>query len=103
MAYHHFAAPADITRMLYFFLKPGGSLLIADILLNEEEEFLPDFASDDLKRTVVRGHGFSEAEIRSMFEGAGLMQFEFALTFTAKTQGKDKQLFLARGVKPDVV
>ena len=99
MAYHHFAAPADMTRILAYFLKPGGSLLVTDIL-ETAEGFLPDDAADEVKLAVAHGHGFAEADMRAMFEGAGLVQFEIAPAFSAKVAGKESRLFLARGVKP---
>jgi len=101
MAYHHFAIPADITRTLAFFMKPGATLLVTDILLSEAGEFLPDAAVGNAHLTVAHRHGFSEADIRGMFEGAGLVQVEFTPTFSAKMAGKDIRFFLARGVNPE--
>lgn len=39
MAYHHFVSIDDITKTLLFFLKPGGTLLIADLVRSQNTLF----------------------------------------------------------------
>ncbi|KAH9939571.1 S-adenosyl-L-methionine-dependent methyltransferase [Amylocystis lapponica] len=99
-SYHHLENVAETTRTLAFFLKPGGSLLVIDILQDESRS---DLFPAQYHHIVAHPHGFAEAEMRSLFEGADLTQFEFAPTVSAKMAGKDLQLFLARGVKPAIV
>ncbi|KAI0695119.1 S-adenosyl-L-methionine-dependent methyltransferase [Cerioporus squamosus] len=68
----------DTTRILASFLKPGGSLLVADIRASEDgRELFP--------------HGLSEGAVRAAFEGAGLARMP--------PTGEEVQWFVVRGVK----
>ncbi|OJT06246.1 hypothetical protein TRAPUB_2927 [Trametes pubescens] len=95
-SYHHFPSIADTTRVLAHFLKPGGSLLVADI------KAAPD-GRELFKQThhhiVPHKHGLAEEAVRGAFEGAGLMEFELADAFkaTMSATGEETQLFVARG------
>src|ERR1700731_1819399 len=104
MAYHHFASIDEVTRMLSFFLKPGGTLLIVDILRPTDSEATPiplEFA-----HIVPHVRGFEEADMRAIYDGAGLIQFQFnPLDHPGfKLEGREAQpsteihLFLAKGI-----
>ena len=119
-SYHHFPSVEDITKTLAFFLKPGGSLLVIDIM-NPSDPLVA--ASSD---SIVEGHlipekyhhiaphtrGFTSAKIREVFEGAGLTSFSLDKAMKAKMRetgwgfdeqkdaGLDVTFFIARGEKP---
>lgn len=87
--------------MLASFLKPGGSLLIADIL-NEstdtnarEPELLEKY-----KHIVAHTNGFTESRICDNMTQAGLVHLSFKIVTTASFHGRDVKFFLARGIKP---
>lgn len=95
-AYHHFPSVEEITKILAFFLKPGGTLLVSDILKDEGgTEIVPEHA----RNVVAHTHGFSESDMRGVFEGAGLTAFEFAIVTKANFHEKDIQIFLTKAVK----
>lgn len=107
-SYHHFPDIHSITRMLFSFLKPGGSLLVADILNESHTNTHPEHPQHDAKEPellekykhiVVHKSGFTETEMRENLEGAGLRGFEFHIAASASLHGKDVKFFLARGVK----
>ncbi|KAI1791562.1 S-adenosyl-L-methionine-dependent methyltransferase [Ganoderma leucocontextum] len=85
-SYHHFASIDDTTHLLASFLKPGGALLTHHGL-------------------VPHRHGIAEAQLRAVFEGAGLGAFELKDAATQKLPhdlgGADTTWFVARGVKPE--
>ncbi|KAI0628798.1 S-adenosyl-L-methionine-dependent methyltransferase [Trametes polyzona] len=98
-SYHHFPSIEETTRILATFLKPGGSLLVADIRAAPDgrELFKPSH-----HHIVPHKHGLSEDAVRAAFEGAGLEDFEMRDAFRAKMSatGQETQWFVARGVKP---
>ncbi|CAL1706025.1 unnamed protein product [Somion occarium] len=95
-AYHHFTSIDDMTRILVSFLKHGGSLLVADIMKNDQgEEVVPSDYYHDVPHTA----GFSEEDMRQIFTRAGLKNFDFNRVTTANLEGTDATFFLARGVK----
>ncbi|KAH8978746.1 S-adenosyl-L-methionine-dependent methyltransferase [Lactarius hatsudake] len=102
MAYHHFGAVDDVSRELVQYLKPGGTLAVADIAHTEP----PDDAPSPLpimagyEHIVAHTRGFSEEEIRGVFVGAGLENVSFELFTSAKRQGRDVHFFLGTGTKP---
>ena len=112
MAYHHFADIAETTRVLAFFLKPGGSLLVADIMKRtkpaaggsgagadeEPDEVIPK----KYHHIVAHTAGLGEADMRGAFEGAGLGTFAFSTAARARTRGNGREVdfFVASGVKP---
>ncbi|KAJ7494432.1 S-adenosyl-L-methionine-dependent methyltransferase [Mycena galericulata] len=89
-AYHHFESIDDITRTLCFFLKPGGSLLVADFMQSAQP--VPEH--------VPHNGGFTETDIQKAFVGAGLEAFSFDQFTKAKFHGQMVNLFLAKGTKP---
>ncbi|OBZ75916.1 hypothetical protein A0H81_04916, partial [Grifola frondosa] len=96
-AYHHFASVEETTRVLAGYLKPGGVLLVSDVLSDAEGSVI--FPAHT-HHVIAHKHGLSEADMRRTFEGAGLTDFELAELFECKIFGKDITVFLAKGVKP---
>ncbi|KAF9265888.1 S-adenosyl-L-methionine-dependent methyltransferase [Marasmius fiardii PR-910] len=96
MSYHHFVNPTQITKTLAYFLKPGGSVFVADIESTpNRDEILPQSAN----HVVVHKHGFSQEEMQSFFDNAGLTSFQFTRITRAKKNDRDVNVFLARGIK----
>jgi 2-polyprenyl-3-methyl-5-hydroxy-6-metoxy-1,4-benzoquinol methylase len=99
MAYHHFASVEQVTRDLVRYLKPGGTLAVADIArIEADEDQRPIMA--DYDHIVAHTRGFAEAEMRALFEGAGLENFAYDRFTSTKKAGRDIQIFLATGTKP---
>ncbi|KAF8061712.1 S-adenosyl-L-methionine-dependent methyltransferase [Lyophyllum atratum] len=112
-AYHHFTSIDDVTRILAYFLNPGGALLVVDLAKQEGGH------TDAVHGTHEHGHdhthhhsipqefhhlvphrgGLDEADMQKAFEGAGFESFSFENGLTAKN---DAKLFLAKGIKPVV-
>ena len=88
-----------MTRILVGFLKPGGALLIADILKGgwAKKPFIE--APAGWEHSVAHKHGFDEAEIKALFEGAGLGQFTFNPDLRAGEGDSETKIFVAKGVK----
>ena len=106
LAYHHFESIGDVTRTLAFFLKPGGVLLVVDILKPTEgcvdadaslsaESIFPDHVD----HIVAHKAGFTADVIRHTFTSAGLVSFHIEAAIPVKKHDKDFQLFLAKGTK----
>ncbi|KAA1477665.1 S-adenosyl-L-methionine-dependent methyltransferase [Dentipellis sp. KUC8613] len=99
MAYHHIDDIAATTRTLAGFLKPRGHLIICDMTRPEEGE-AREIVPEPFHEIVSHEYGFSEADIRANFAGAGLADFGFHLLVKARVHGSVVDLFVARGVKP---
>ncbi len=103
MAYHHFESPVEMTKILAFFLKQGGLLLVTDRIGGSPTETAPLPAEFDA--IVAHQRSFAEADMRRTFEAAGLLNFEFDLIPGAVLDGKvfgfdnESPLFLAKGAK----
>ncbi|KAH0830226.1 S-adenosyl-L-methionine-dependent methyltransferase [Lanmaoa asiatica] len=96
-SYHHFASIEEVTETLVTaYLKPGGSLLVADLVYGEST---PETFPEDLHHIVAHKGGFTEEEIRSTFEKAGLKNITFEIILQAKYNGHPVDVFLARGDK----
>ncbi|KAK3372414.1 S-adenosyl-L-methionine-dependent methyltransferase [Podospora didyma] len=100
LGFHHFDDPALAARRLVERLKPGGVLLILDFLPHDKMD------SAHAASHTVTHHGFSETQIRELYEQAGAgTDFKLesvAVVFNRATESKPemrRQLFLARGVK----
>ena len=99
MAYHHFGSITDMTHILAGFLKPNGALIIADRVKGGQPkkplmEPLPGW-----EHGVAHMSGFDEAEIRGVFEGAGLGEFTFNPEIRVGEGDQLTHLFVAKGVK----
>lgn len=103
MAYHHFASVQDVTRELVEYLKPSGTLAVADIARVEADDDKGETETPIMAQyahIVAHTRGFTEAETRALFEGAGLEDIVFDRFTSAKREGRDVQFFLATGTKP---
>ncbi|KZT67006.1 S-adenosyl-L-methionine-dependent methyltransferase [Daedalea quercina L-15889] len=98
MAFHHFASPEDVTKILASFLKPGGSLLVADLL---EDSSKTQVIEGEQYKHVPHKSGFDEGRMQDIFTRAGLADFEMGELISGLPILEHKvTLFLARGVKP---
>ncbi|KAM5534036.1 hypothetical protein V8D89_012299 [Ganoderma adspersum] len=98
-SYHHFPSIAGTTQVLASFLKPGGSLLIADIKAEEDGRVIfPEVHHHLVPHTC----GLSEETMRKAFQRAELVGFEMRESFRAKMRstGEYVRWFVARGVLP---
>ncbi|KAI1791564.1 S-adenosyl-L-methionine-dependent methyltransferase [Ganoderma leucocontextum] len=98
-SYHHFPSIAETTRVLASFLKPGGSLLVADIKAEDDGRLIFPEVHHHL---VPHTRGLSEETMCGAFEHAGLTGFEMKESFKAKMRstGEYVRWFVARGVIP---
>ncbi|KAJ8093480.1 hypothetical protein PM082_020337 [Marasmius tenuissimus] len=95
MSYHHFADPMRMTGVLASLVKPGGCLFIADIeSTKDREKIIPETAH----HIVAHEYGFSEAEVKSYIESAGLSLSNFTSVTKARKNGKEVNVFLAQGI-----
>ncbi|KAF9557732.1 S-adenosyl-L-methionine-dependent methyltransferase [Agrocybe pediades] len=99
-SYHHFEDINKMTKLLAFFLKPGGVLLITDMLKQEEKAVIPGKAFDHI---VPHRHGLSEEGLKDAFEGAGLTTFALDHFSRVKIMDMESILFVASGKKPAAV
>ncbi|SJL10657.1 uncharacterized protein ARMOST_14048 [Armillaria ostoyae] len=74
MAYHHFESTDEITRILAYFLKPGGALLVTDRVSSDAVPKIEDIP-EKYRAIVPHKSGFSEEDMRKVFEDAGLESF----------------------------
>lgn len=97
--YHHFASVDETTRILSSFLKPGGSLLIADVFNDGSgKEPMGDFG-----HVAPHTAGFTEEEMKKLVEGAGLEDFKFTIAIPdARMLDNKLQIFLAKAVRPGI-
>jgi SAM-dependent methyltransferase len=97
-SYHHLDDIVSTTQALGCFLKPGGSLLVIDLLKDQNlnvDEIFPEHERHDI---VAHRGGFSQHEIKEAFDAAGLSSFVFTDGIKAKKSGQPVTLFIARGV-----
>jgi hypothetical protein len=86
--------------MLAYFLKPGGALVVVDIikdgyLHSRYKTMLPA----DAHHIIAHQHGFDESDMRKVFESAGLSLSFDAETLRQGEGGDDGDLFIAKGIK----
>lgn len=101
--FHHFQDVYLATSRIASRLKPGGVLMIVDFVTHAKAE------GDPVKNTIAH-HGFGEEEVKSIFEGAGLvdigvMEMEEAVMMKKPgarddEPGWERKVFLGRGRKP---
>jgi ArsR family transcriptional regulator len=87
---HHVAAPASVLAEAARVLRPGGRVLIADMLPHDREEYRLQF-----------GHvwlGFGEEQIRRLLTGAGFHRCRW-IPLGADPDAKGPALFVATGVR----
>ena len=88
-----------MTSLLVSYIKPGGSLLVSDILKSSDHEWVPSML-EQFKHVVAHREGFTAADMLALFEGAGLVEFEFAQATAGVIFEKEVLSFLARGKVP---
>ncbi|KAL1749124.1 hexaprenyldihydroxybenzoate methyltransferase [Schizophyllum fasciatum] len=95
-SYHHFPSIEDATRRLASALKPGGTLMVADLVkAKEAEDLYPEHS--DLSLVCHRG-GIAEADIRDTFQKAELKDTHYTShDIAAKRKGKPVTFFLMTG------
>ncbi|KAG6333231.1 hypothetical protein ID866_5854 [Astraeus odoratus] len=98
IAYHHFASIDDVTKVLATYLKPGGALLVTDLIRDASSQ---DVFPPSVHHIVPHRGGFTEDEIRGAFVGAGLREISFTEVEKAKARHAPQPVtfFLARGDK----
>ncbi|KIX10241.1 uncharacterized protein Z518_01322 [Rhinocladiella mackenziei CBS 650.93] len=97
LGFHHFANIPLATQRLVDRLRPGGIFMIIDFVTHPAE---PDVAKHPSAHTVAH-NGFSEKEMKRIFEGAGLVDFgHVAMGEEVTLRGTMKrEPFIARGRK----
>lgn len=88
---HHVTSPEEVIREAARCLRPGGQLLIVDMLPHEREAFRAEM-----------GHvwlGFDEATMRAWLEGAGLVRRRIR-TLSPQSDVEGPSLFAASASKP---
>ncbi|KAK1231983.1 hypothetical protein PQX77_004879 [Marasmius sp. AFHP31] len=97
MVYHHLPSPEETTKLLASYLKPGGRLLVTDWIKGERDTYTEQIGS------IMKVDGFSEEEMKSVFESGGLkfLGFEGAAKMDEMVGDYhlDKTAYLAWGTK----
>lgn len=96
--FHHFEDYPLSIRRLAERLKPGGVVLIIDLV--EDDQKMAHSASH-----TMRKHGFTQAEMKSIFEGEGLTEVGYSVMQEPVKMEMDgrsffKTIFLGRATKP---
>ncbi|KAF2753296.1 S-adenosyl-L-methionine-dependent methyltransferase [Pseudovirgaria hyperparasitica] len=100
LGFHHFEDPADAAKKLATRLKPGGVLLLIDLLSDDGTAF-----NDHDAVKSIQKHGFTESDMQKIYDNAGLSRFSFKVMDEKMVlEGKNGQnvsrtLFFARGEK----
>ncbi|TEB31439.1 hexaprenyldihydroxybenzoate methyltransferase [Coprinellus micaceus] len=95
--YHHFESIEDITKALVSYLKPGGTLIVVDLVQHEDAHDLDDLFPDHDGAIVAHRGGFREETVVQAFQRAGLGGIVFCSVMNVKKKGHSLNLFLARG------
>ncbi|KAJ8073495.1 hypothetical protein PM082_011771 [Marasmius tenuissimus] len=83
-----------MTGVIASLVKPGRCLFVADIeSTNGREKVIPETAH----HIAAYKYGFSEAEVKSYVESAGLSLSSFTSVTKARKNGKEVNVFLAQG------
>jgi hypothetical protein len=105
--------------MLTYFLKPGGSLLVVDLLGGHSHHQHHHHEADHMHGGHGEGHnkslfpehvhhfvphigGLDKSAMQKAFEGAGLGSFSFEHAMDVMKNGQEAELFIAKGIKPVV-
>jgi hypothetical protein len=91
-SYHHLTSYEEITRILASFLKPGGALIVTDML------HLGKFMPSAFEHAVPHKHGLSRSDIQRAFDGASLTMETYEVL--PPTEYEFPDMFLAVGEKP---
>jgi SAM-dependent methyltransferase len=107
LGFHHFDDPALAAKRLAERLKKGGVLMIIDFMPHEHFHGHDEHGHDHPAKKTVTHMGFSEEEIKRIFEEAGVGE-GFAFVVLGKGvvfEDKEKEMkmersvFIARGSK----
>ncbi|GJJ11933.1 hypothetical protein Clacol_006171 [Clathrus columnatus] len=109
-AYHHLPSITKTTELLLSYLKPGGSLLVADLLKSDHSHEFHSYKHHTeitnpeheaaLQSPVIHHGGITEDQIHSAFEYAGLTEIEFKIIHTIQKGDRGFDIFLVKGSKP---
>jgi len=109
LGFHHFDDPALAAKRLAERLKKGGVLMIVDFMPHEHfhGHDSHNHGHDHPAKKTVMHMGFSDEEVKKMFEGAGVGGgFKFVVlgkgvVFENKEKGMkmERSVFMARGSK----
>ncbi|OJD35204.1 methyltransferase-like protein [Diplodia corticola] len=100
LGFHHFDDVFLATKRIAERLKPGGVFFIVDLVSEKPHDIPPEL------RDYVKVFGFNESGMRSLFEGAGLVDFGFSVIEQPGEMQKSSgekftvTLFVAKGRKP---
>jgi hypothetical protein len=86
-----------VTRILSFFLKPGGCLMVSDIMKSSDGAGI--FTHSTHADIVAHKGGFDDTDIRKAFDAADLHDITFDKVTSAMKDGHSVDFFLAKGVK----
>lgn len=86
-----------MTRTLASYLKPGGALMVADIMKRTDGQEIFDKSHHHV---VAHVDGFDEEDMKRIFTQAGLGDYEFSHFTSMKLGGREQNGFLAKGIKP---
>jgi len=89
-----------MTQALSKYLKPGGTLLVLDLLKDDDLMINGVFAEHDTHDIVAHKGGFARHQVEEAFSAAGLLSFNFDDAISARKNGYPVTLFIARGIKP---
>ncbi|KZO95133.1 S-adenosyl-L-methionine-dependent methyltransferase [Calocera viscosa TUFC12733] len=100
-AYHHISDIRGTTKALAGLLRPGGALLVVDLLRSEQALFMHTGKAppEHVRHTVAHKGGLEEGEVRECFDFAGLGEWAFDVAYERKVEGRVLKLFIAKGVK----
>jgi ArsR family transcriptional regulator len=91
-ALHHSERPAAAVEAAYRILKPGGRVIILDLLQHQFEEARELYAD--------RWLGFSEAELHGWLEDAGFQDVEVSIV-AREPNTPHFQTVMATAIKPE--
>jgi len=91
-ALHHAESPARAIQSAYRILKPGGQVMILDLVKHRFERARELYGD--------RWHGFAEADLQDWMEKAGFQRIE--ITVVAREEAPpDFETLLASGIKAE--
>lgn len=95
----------EATKVLAGFLKPSGSLIVAEFAALphlQADQLFKDAAKQDLdsaSHTVVHRDGMTEDKLADIFLKGGLQKGSFVPAFAARVMNMDMSVIIGEGVK----